>query len=129
MNKRPLAITIISWLFICVGCVGIFRGPMPLIEAVASERGAGAWRHELADAALVCGVGLVALVGGVYTMRGARWGLWLLVAWMGFHIVLSFLHSISQVLFHSVLFGIIAYFLFRSSSAGYFRAAEHSAER
>jgi hypothetical protein len=49
-----------------------------------------------------------------------NWARWLLVVWMAFHIVLSALHSLAEVLIHCVLFTAILYLLFRRQSEPYF---------
>jgi hypothetical protein len=100
-GSRPRSITVIGWIFIAIGAVGIVRDGLALRASPLGELGPA-----LAS-------GLLALVGGAGLLRGAGWARWLLVAWMGFHIVLSALHSAERLVVHIVLFAPILYFLFR----------------
>jgi hypothetical protein len=59
--------------------------------------------------------------GGLGLLRGRNWARWLLVAWMVFHVGLSVYHSLAKVPMHSAIFAPILYFLFRHSSANWFR--------
>jgi hypothetical protein len=127
MTKRPPSITLIGWLFLVFGCVGVAVALWPLADASASGRLAD-FRASLLDAALAGSVRLAAAVGGAFLLRGRDWARWLLIAWMVFHIGLSFLHSMQQVLVHSLLFGAIGYVLFRTPASAYFRASRGSGE-
>lgn len=80
------------------------------------------------DAGIVSASGLVALLGGVFLLRGAGWARWLCVVWMGFHLVVGMLHSVSQSIVHCLLLGTILYLLFRAPGAAFFRRRrEHGA--
>ncbi len=116
MNRRPLSITIISWLFIATGSVGVvyhlsefsFYSPLDFgLVAVLLIR-------------------LAAILAGVFMLRGVNWARWLLVVWMAYHIVLSAFHSVTEFAMHVVLFGIVACFLFRPQSSAYFRVVRTS---
>ena len=111
MNKRPPAITIIGWLFIVSGGVGLAYHLTEIDLQHPFEE----------DTSWICFVRLLAAIGGVFLLKGFNWARWLLVAWMAFHIVISALHSFSQLLVHSLLFGVILYFLFRPRSSAYFQ--------
>ena len=112
MNKRPLSITIISWIFIITGGIG-------LIYHLAEVN----VQHPLEnDTVWVCSVRFLAVLGGAFMLYGFNWARWLLVLWMAFHIVLSAMHSLLQLLVHSLLFAAILFFLFRPRASAYFRA-------
>lgn len=116
MNKRPLAVSIVSWIFIATGTLGLafhlrdFKGPQP-------------FQYDLVWVSLVR---LAAIVSGAFMLRGKNWARWLALAWIGFHVVISFFHSWQQVLVHGLLFLLIAYFLFRPEASAYFEAAEET---
>ena len=74
------------------------------------------------DTLWVCSVRFLAVLGGVFMLYGFNWARWLLVLWMAFHIVISAMHSLRQLLVHSLLFGAILFFLFRPRASAYFRA-------
>lgn len=115
MSKRPLSIAIIGWLFIVVGVVTL--GHHLVADHYAEANVQGAASNELIWS---CAVQFLGLVGGVFLLRRANWARWLLAAWMAFHIVLSFLNSAREVIVHTLLFGVIGYFLFRRQAADYF---------
>jgi hypothetical protein len=113
MIVRPRSVTIISWLFIVVGGVGLLYH---FSEVIGRHR----LDYELVE---VCFVRLMAIVAGVFMLRGCNWARWLLVLWMAYHIVLSAFHSPLECALHCLLFGGVAYFLFRPRVSAYFRAA------
>lgn len=122
MQKRPLAVTVIGWIFIAVGTVGMLsdiwswtiRDPHYL-----SELGT----QGFIDLSLVWASRLLALSAGAFTLRGFNWARWQLVVWMSFHIVLSYFHSPWELLAHTLLFAPIVYYLFRQQSSMFFGAA------
>jgi hypothetical protein len=71
---------------------------------------------------LVCFVRLLAIVGGVFLLRGRAWARWLLLAWLAFHVVLSAFHNRVELAMHAGLLVVIGFFLFRPKAAAYFRA-------
>lgn len=128
MSKRPVAITIIGWLFIAVGAVGLVRGVSPLMRPAATSDGTEIKLEPLIDSFYVSVSGLIAGLGGALLIRGCHWARWLLVVWMVFHVFLSLLHSVSELAVHCVLFGTIFWFLFRPQATAYLRnSAVHSA--
>ena len=112
-NRRPLSVTIVGWLFVAAGIVGF-------VYHATGLRTPGRFDYE---AVWVLCVRLLAIIGGAFVLRGARWAPWLLVAWMAYHVALSALHSWSEAAVHGVLLAGIAYVLFRPEAAAYFRGA------
>ena len=111
MTKRPLYITIIGWIFIAVGIVGlIYHGTHPKEEHIL-------WVLLLRLLALVCGVCMLCR---------QDWARWLAAAWLAYHVYVSIHHPISELIIHAVLFVVIAFFLFRHSSTAYFRNTKTS---
>ena len=113
MKQRPLSVTLVSWLYIATGALGLafhltdFRSQRP-------------FQFDIAGVALVR---FLAIVSGVFLLRGANWARWLAVAWIAFHVVISVFHSWVQVAVHGALCTVIAYLLFRRRAGQYFRAA------
>jgi hypothetical protein len=111
MTKRPRSITVISWLFLAAGAIGLgyhateFKAVRPFQY----------------DVFWVCLVRLLAVFCGAFMLRGSNWARWLLIAWMGYHIGLSALHSLLQLVVHGLLFLVILYFLFRPQASAFFR--------
>jgi hypothetical protein len=56
-------------------------------------------------------------------LRGSNWARWLLLVWVAYHVILSAFHSLSGLAIHSLLFAVVAYFLFSPPPAAYFRGA------
>ncbi len=84
------------------------------------------------DLAWVCLVRIVAVLCGVFMLRGCNWARWLLVVWVGYHVILSAFHSLFEVAVHGMLFAAVVYFLFRPAASAYFRrqrAATNSKDR
>lgn len=113
MNKRPLSVTIIGGVYVLTGVIGLakqimdFRGPSPLHYDVM-------------------GIGLIHLIAvlcGVYMFRGHDWARWIAIAWMAFHVIVSAFNSTRELILHSLICAILAYFLFRPTAARYFRPA------
>lgn len=112
MKRRPRSITIISWFFLIFGSIALISGLVPTSN-LSLEQLKGHWMVHLSR--------LLAMVGGLFMLRGHNWARWLIVAWIAFHIVLSALHSALQLLIHVVIFGVILFFLFRRPASAYFQ--------
>ncbi len=108
MSKRPLSITIISWLFIAVGIVALAYHGTHLNEN---------------DIVWVLVVRFLAIVAGVGMLFRQNWARWLTAAWLAFHVYLSIHHELSELIVHALLLVVIGFFLFRSAANAYFRRA------
>jgi hypothetical protein len=109
-NKRPLSITILAAVYILVGAMGFFyhfRQAIPL--------------HR--DGAMVESTELLALLAGVFLLRGHNWARWLALAWMGFHVILTAFVPLVPFLIHCLFFAAIAWLLLRPPARRYFRGA------
>jgi len=118
MNRRPLDVTIIGCMYIVAGATGFayhvteFQAPHPLQYDLL-------WVEVLRLIAIVC---------GVYMLRGSNWARWLGLVWIAYHVVLSAFHSWSELVIHSLLCAAFTYFLFRARATLFFRAARTSAK-
>ncbi len=112
-TQRPYSVTAVGWLFIATGALG-------LLFHLSEFRAPRTVDHGLLWATLVR---VLAVVGGVFLLRGHNWARWLLVLWMAFHLVLSLFHSAREALVHTLLFGGIGYLLFRAATSAYVQAA------
>jgi hypothetical protein len=112
MNKRPLSVMLIGCLYLATGALGlVFR----VIEFKPQQP----FEYEIVWISIVS---LIAMVAGAYMLRGRDWARWLAMAWIAFHVVLSFFHSRVQLAVHGLLCIVFAYFLFRTPATRYFRA-------
>jgi hypothetical protein len=110
-NGRPLAVTLLSWVYIGVGAVGFvyhFTG----IHADNMFRYDGIWVEAVEVLAIVC---------GAFMLRGHNWARWLAIAWMAFHVVLSAFGAFHELAIHSLFLAAIAWLLFRPGAVRYFR--------
>ena len=105
MTKRPLAPILIGVLLILMGAGGLVQH-------------LGQLRTQLYDAMWVCLLSLAAVIAGAGLLRGYNWARWLALAWIAFHVAISFFHSWLQVGFHIVVCALFAYFLFRPGREG-----------
>jgi hypothetical protein len=110
--SRPIAVTVIGILYIAMGAIG-------LVVHVPEVHSRGQFASDALWASLVS---LVAAVCGLFMFRAQDWARWLAIAWIGFHVVLSFFHSAREVIVHGLLFALLAWFLFRPRSNDYFRS-------
>jgi hypothetical protein len=124
---RPRPITIIAWFFVAAGIAGLLNDLWPLMTSGAAAQMAKLKADGLADLGPAWTTRALAIVGGIWLLRGRNWARWLLVAWMAFHIVLSAFQSWDKLVIHCLIFTPILYLLFRSSSEGYFRTPKQSA--
>lgn len=111
MNKRPLSVTIIAWIYIVAGVVGLAYHAKEFKLSPLFEND-GFW---------ICFVRLLAIVCGAFMLRGHNWARWLSVAWMAWHVYLSIFHPLSELIMHSLLLVVFAFLLFRPGAAAYFR--------
>jgi hypothetical protein len=112
-KKRPLSVSIISYLFMAVGAVGFTYHLREIKGQLPADY----------DVFWVCFVRLIAVIGGVFLLRGRNWARWVLLAWLAYHVVLSAFHDLSGFLMHSLLLVVIGYFLLRPRASLYFRTA------
>jgi hypothetical protein len=106
---RPLPVTILGCLFIVSGLVGLVYHLLdnPLDRGIV----------------FISIVRAIAVVGGVFLLKGHNWARWLMLAWLAFHVVVSAFHSLSEFLPHVVLLMVVGYFLIWPPGSKYFHSA------
>ncbi len=113
MNKRPISVTVLACVLIAMGAIGIayhfgeYKSTPP------------------AEYVGVLVVRLLAIVSGVFLLRGKDWARWLAIAWVAFHVVLSYFHSMQQVAFHAAVLAVFGVALFYPVANRYFRPGAH----
>jgi len=117
MTERPTSITLISWTFVAFGGIALLTGLTGLADPAAAERIA---QHP-GEFWLTQAIRILAVVSGVFMLYGFSWARWLLVVWAGYHVVLGAVHSPFQFIAHSLLFGVIVYFVSRPRASAFFR--------
>jgi len=66
-------------------------------------------------------IGVVAVVAGVFLLRGARWARWIILLWLAFHVGVSALNSLSATLPHAALLLVVGYVLLGPPTSAYYR--------
>jgi hypothetical protein len=110
MKSRPLAVTVLSWLYIAVGVV--------MLAADFRQLTVHPFRQ---DDLWIGLVHLLAIVAGVFMLRGDNWARWLAVAWIGGHVAITALNAWRGVAVHVILFAGITFLLFRADARSWFR--------
>jgi uncharacterized membrane protein HdeD (DUF308 family) len=105
--QRPFQVTFLGWIFILVGIV-----------STAYHLWKGSLDRWTVPIVLL---GAIAIVAGIFLLRGARWSRWLVLAWLAFHVVVSALNSLSSALPHVALLLVVAYFLLGPPTSKYFQ--------
>ena len=112
--KRPIPVLAIAGLYLLVGVVGfVYHFP----ELTAGHRDAIA--IELTE--------LLAVVSGVFLLLRQNWARWLALAWILFHVAISFTDPIGKLASHVVFSILIAWALFRPATSQWFRPAAPAA--
>lgn len=117
MTKRPLSVTVTSWFFIAAGIMG-------LVYHAREFNAQGLFESEV-----VLGVAIrfLAILGGIFSLRGNNWARWLLLSWIAYHVVLSVFHTAGEVMVHAVIMAGTTYGLFSAVGSAYFRKARQEA--
>jgi hypothetical protein len=115
MKARPLSITVISWFFMIFGSIALLSGLLPLSGANTAQLIAEFKMHWMVHLSR-----LVAVVSGLFMLRGHNWARWLLVVWILFHLVVGALHGWLQLLTHVLIFSVFLLFLFRRKASEFF---------
>jgi hypothetical protein len=115
MNKRPISVALVACVYIATGALGI---AFHLTELNFQY-----------DTILVLLVRLLAIISGVYMLRGSNWARWLALAWIAFHVIISALHTMSELAMHCLICALLTYLLTRPNVAAYFGARGTQATR
>ena len=112
VRPRIRSVVLVGVLFLILGALDLWRGLAPLFASAPH------W-HMAADDVEVLAIGVAAIVGGIYVLRGANWARWLLAAWMALHVAIS-IGQPTALIAHLVIFGFVAWLLFRSGASPHF---------
>jgi hypothetical protein len=107
---RPRLVTLLGWMLIALGageCV--YR-----VTKIDRPVQAGAFGVPLFE--------LLILISGVFLLRGSNWARWLAVAWVGIHVVVGSLNSLTRGIAHGLIFMAFAWMMFRPEMNAWFRS-------
>jgi len=109
MNKRPIYVTVLGYVLIAAGAVGIAYHFMEFKSTPASEY------------LLILVVRLIAIVAGVFVLHGKDWARWLSIAWIAFHLGISIFHTKEGIAVHTAVLIAFCVLLFLPAANRYFR--------
>jgi hypothetical protein len=110
MKHRPLSVTLICLLFIVSGLAGI-------IYHASELKNISAQKEEI----WILVLRILAIVGGLFALRGANWARWLLLVWIVYHVILSFSHSTVELIMHVILAILVVIALFHKKANLFFQ--------
>lgn len=113
MPKRPISIIVVSYIYIAAGTLGIAYHLRDLRTIYPVQF----------DVFGILLLRILAIVAGIYMLGARNWARWLALAWMAFHVTVSFFHSRAELAVHGVLLVVFAYLLLRRTASEYFRPA------
>ncbi len=105
-KKPPVSVLAPACLYLVVGVAGF---AYHFHELLTRQPDAG-WVELTEFLAVVC---------GVFMLRGQNWARWLAIAWMAFHVAISFPVPWALAV-HSLFLAAIAWLLFRPEAMRYF---------
>ena len=107
-KRVPVTVIVIACLYLAVGIGG----------SVAHFS-----QHRAPDWIWIEITELLAIVCGVFLLRAQNWARWLAIAWIAFHVAMSF-GVLRQLAVHSVLIVLIVWCLFRPDASRFFRSTQ-----
>jgi hypothetical protein len=111
MKNRPVAVIIVSILFILTGCLGIATHIKDFSQP----------NSDLSELTWVLIVRLLAIMCGLLLLFRINWARWLAIAWLVYHVSISALNSTSEMMAHIVFLIVVSVLLFLPTSSAYFR--------
>jgi len=135
MGKRPTSVTVIGWILIALGSLAVIglystwqilthlSAQPPAIQEMMAKNPMPLWLQMIF---MVVGVA-VNVVAGIFLLRGANWSRWMYVVWTGLGMVIGLVTSPVKLMIVPglLIYGVIAFFLFRPAANAYFTGAGH----
>jgi hypothetical protein len=108
-TTRPRVVTLLGWMLIALGAIEcVYRLTKIHWPVQAGDIGVPLFE-------------LIILVSGVFLLRGYDWARWLAVAWVGFHVVVGSLNSLTRGIVHGAIFLVFVWVMFRPEMNAWFR--------
>ena len=122
MNKRPLSITLISWIFIVFGITAFITSLLPVFGIDTFHSTAEFKSYSPFIYTLILMLRLMAAICGIFMLYAANWARWLLALWLIVHVIISIWNSSFELVIHILLLILVSYYLFRPQSTAYFKS-------
>ncbi len=110
MKNCPPTITLLSFLFVAVG----------FISTAFHVWQFNITRPTILEEAGVYAIGALAVVTGIYMLRGRNWARWLALGWISFHVIVAAFNQPLGLVVHGVFVVLLAWLLFRRESQQWF---------
>jgi hypothetical protein len=107
-RRIPVTVMVIAALYLAVGIGGF------ILHFKALSAPDGIWVELTESLAVVC---------GVFLLRAQNWARWLAIAWMAFHVLISF-GVLGQLAVHCAFLVFITWSLFRADANRFFRVTQ-----
>jgi chromate transport protein ChrA len=107
VKKRPPLVILVSLVLIATGIGGLIQHNAEIRKAEFSG-------------ITIAVVEVVAITAGIFMLMRRNWARWLAMAWISFHVVMSFLHPWPKLVVHIVVFAVFALALFRRDARDHF---------
>ncbi|HWE86906.1 MAG TPA: hypothetical protein VG267_18325 [Terracidiphilus sp.] len=117
MNKRPIAVTVVAILLVLGSAAGL-AGDFMNSHSLSADHFESVW---------VGAVNVLGIVAAVFLFRGSNWARWLAIAWIAFHVAVSFWNPWQQLAMHGLIFALFAWILFRRDARAFFHPPQASA--
>lgn len=109
--KRPLSVTLIAVLLLLSGIAGI-------VYHITDVK---TWHPFPYGYIAILFVRVLAIIAGIFMLRGKDWARWIALLWIAFHLAISFFNAWSQVAVHTLVLAIFCYVLLRPDANAFFR--------
>ena len=119
MNKRPLSIAVLGWIFIAFGAITIIASAVSGVDTPSQREALSS-----SEAIPILAARLLAIFCGVFLLLGFNWARYVLIVWILYHVILSLFHPPFEIIAHSLLLIVAVYVLFRPQASAYFRGAK-----
>jgi hypothetical protein len=114
LAKCPMPVAVIACLYVVAGVVGLV---LHLPHTGVFHQG-DVWTALTA---------LAALAAGAFMLKGRNWARWLAIAWMAFHVVVTW-PSVAAMVIHSLFLAAIAWLLFLPESRQFFAEGQSASQ-
>jgi hypothetical protein len=122
IKTRPRSVTIVSWTFIVFGGLALVVGLLPRVDEAAGLRMAEFRSKYPVQSVLLYVSPVLAVLCGVFMLRGRNWARWVFVIWFGQNIIGSIWRSPVVNFLPGALFFFAVYLLFRPRATRFFRS-------
>jgi hypothetical protein len=128
MNKRPLSITIIAWLFIIFGVLSAVAIPFTLGNPMTRELMAKSMVPVPVQYFMMFAGLLVSILAGIFMLRGANWARMLYIIWGALGFLFSLITSPAKLVIIPgfLVYLIVVFFLLRPKATAFFTGSNHA---